>query len=413
MQLTRNSLLRASRSLRRDFFGRFESRIWIITTLQLLTSTGFSICVPFLALYLYQERGLPMTLVGTVFLIGGLCSAVTQVVGGALADRFGRRPVMLGCTGIGMLLYAGLAVLIGLSAPIWTIIVIFIAGQSVRVTTRPISSAIVVDLAPKDRLTEAYGLLRVGGNLGFAAGPAVGGYLLTFLPYAWLFGVAALTSALAFWLILLSLRESFHGTTEQVNLRVMLSVVNDRIFLMFTGVSLLVFFAFGQLGSTLSIFTVDHIGFSTAQYGFLLSVNGLIVVLLQYPVACGINRLAKSRGLILGSLLYSLGYLALGWFGSFDWILVAIAIITAGEIVFSPLALSVVAELSTRDRRGLYMGFFGLSNMLGVSTGPLVGGILLDTFPTTPPFIWGTIAFLPFAAAVGFYWWSVTVDRQR
>lgn len=408
MPLTRSSFPRASRSLRRDVFGRFESRIWTITALQLLTSAGFSICIPFLALYLYQERGLPMTLVGIVFLIGGLCSAATQMVSGMLADRFGRRPVMLGSTGIGMLLYAGLAALIGLSAPIWTIIVIFIAGQSVRMTTRPISSAIVVDLAPKDRLTEAYGLLRVGGNLGFAAGPAVGGHLLTFLPYAWLFGVAALTSALAFWLILLFLRESFHGAAEQVDLRSTLSIVHDRIFLMFTGVSFLVFLTMGQLGSTLSVFTVDRLGFSTAQYGLLLSMNGLIVVLLQYPVARGVEQLAKVRGLILGSLLYGLGYLSLGWIGSFSWALVAIAVITAGEIVFSPLALSVVAGLSTQERRGRYMGFIGLSEMIGISTAPLVGGILLDTFPSAPPFIWGVIAFLPFAAAAGFHRWSVT-----
>jgi len=354
-----------------------------------------------------------MTLVGVMFLIGGLFSAVTQMVAGVLSDRFGRRPLLLWSTGLGTFLFSGLAVLIGISAPVWAIVVVYMAGRSALVTMRPAISAVVADLSPKERLTETYGLLRVGGNVGFAAGPAVGGYLLTFLPYTWLFGVAVLTSALAFLLILLFLQESFHGTAEQVGFRSTLSVATDRAFLMFTGLSLLGFLAMGQLGSTLSVFTVDHIGFSTAQYGLLLSMNGLIVVLFQYPVARWVNRLTRARGLILGSLLYSFGYLSLGWLTSFGWMFGAIVLITAGEIVFFPLTLSVVAELSPQDWLGRYMGFFGLSQTLGMSFGPLLGGILLDAFPTNPWPIWGTIASVMLVAAVGFQWWGVAHQASQ
>jgi len=349
-----------------------------------------------------------MTLVGIMFLISGICSALTQMAGGVLSDRLGRRLLLLGSAGISIFLYSGLAVLIGVSAPVWAIVVVYIAGRSLLTTMRPVYSAIVADLSPKDHLTEAYALLRVGGNVGFAAGPALGGYLLLFFPYAWLFGVAASACALAFCLILFFLRESFYGATEQVGFRSMFSVATNRVFLIFTGLSLLVFLAMGQLGSTLSVFTVDRMGFSTAQYGFMLTLNGLIVVLFQYPVALGVNRLVRSRGLILGSLLFGLGYLSLGWVGSFNWALAAIVVITAGEVVFSPLTLSVVAELSPPDWRGRYMGFFGLSQSLGVSLGPLLGGVLLDAFPTDPRCIWGTITFVTFVAAVGFQRWGVS-----
>ena len=393
--------------LRRKVFSRFDRGIWIVTAIQLLTAASFSICLPFLALYLYQDRGLSMTMVGVVILIAGLCSAATQIISGWLSDRFGRRPLLLGATGISIFLYSGLAALIGFSAPIWAIAVVYTVGQSVRMTTRPITSAMVMDLSPKERLTENYGFLRVGQNLGWAAGPAVGGYLATFLPYAWLFGLAALLNAVTFCLILLFLKESFHGATEQVGFRSMFYVATNRTFVIFTGLSLIVFVVMGQLGSTLSVFSVDRMGFSTAQYGLLLTMNGLIVVFFQYPVARGLNRLAKPTAIILGSLLYGLGYLFLGWIGSFAWALAAVAIITAGEIIFSPTALSVVGELSPQDQRGRYMGFFGLSDILGMSFGPLIGGILLDVFPTGPCFIWGTIAFLAFLAAAGFHRWGM------
>lgn len=126
---------------------------------------------------------------------------------------------------------------------------------------------------------------------------------------------------------------------------------------MFTALSLLVFLAMAQIGSTLSVFTVDRVGFSTAEYGLLLTTNGLFVVLFQYPVARGIARLAKSHALILGSLLYGFGYLYLGWVASFTWALVAMVVITMGEITFSPVATSVVGELAPQDQRGRYMGF--------------------------------------------------------
>jgi len=392
--------------LRQDFFGRFETGIWVLTGVHLLSSISFAICLPFLALYLYQIRGLSMTLVGIVMVIAGLCGAASQVVGGWLSDKFGRRPVLVVSVGIRILFFSGLAVLIGVSAPTWAIIVIYTAGRAAGAAVRPITSAMVADLSPKERLTETYGLLRIGGNLGFAAGPALGGYLATFLPYAWLFGVAALVSILTFCLILFFVRESLHDATGQVDLRSMFSVATDRAFMIFIGISLLLFLGASQLMSTLSVFTVDRMGFSTAQYGLLLTTNGLIVVLFQYQVARGITRLAKPTALILGCIIYGFGYLSLGWIESFTWALVAIAITTVGEIIFSPTALSVVGELSPWDRRGRYMGFFGLSEMLGISGGPLVGGVLLDAFPTDARPIWGTIASLSFASAAAYYLWG-------
>jgi MFS family permease len=407
MGLSLMPLSKASAALRHNVIERFDIGIWIATVIRLLTSASFSICLPFLALYLHKERGISMTLVGIAFLVAGICSAATQMVGGMLADRLGRRRLLIGATGMGALLYCCLTLFIGISAPVWSIIVAYVAGRSMLRTIRPVVSAVVADLSPHDRLTESFGLLRVGGNVGFAAGPAVGGYLLTVLPYEWLFGVAALIGLIAFCLVLLFFKESFHGSTERVDLRSTLSVATDRRFLAFTGLSLLVFLHMGQLSSTLSVFTIEKLGFLTSQYGLLLTINGLLIVFFQYPIARGTNHLARYRGLLLGSLLYAIGYLTLGWVQSFNWALATILVVTAGEMVFAPLTLSVVAESSSSDWRGRYMGFFGLSQTLGIALGPLVGGILLDAFPTEPLFVWGIISSTGFLAALGFQKWGV------
>jgi MFS family permease len=392
--------------LSRDVFGRFPRGVWIIAGTQLFASIGFSICLPFFALYLYQERGLPMTLIGTLFLISGLCSSASQMVGGLLADRFGRRRLILGASMTRLLIYSGLSTLIAVSAPVWVIVVVYITGQAMGMTIRPAIAAMIADLSPPDRLTETYGIQRVGQNVGWAAGPALGGYLITFLPYSWLFAVAAFSSAVTFTLTFLFLAESFHRTEESISFGSMFSVARDRLFLVFTGLCLLVFITMGQMGSTLSVFTVDRIGLSTAQYGLLLTANGILVVLFQYPVARWTGKLTRARGLALGSLLYALGYMSLGGVHDFGWAMAAMVVITAGEIVFTPLTFSMVGTLSPRDYRGRYMGFFGLSQSLSMSLAPLTGGVLLDAFPQDPWFVWGTIGAVSFLATAGLLWWG-------
>ena len=387
-------------------FHRFELGVWVVTIIQFFTVIGFSICLPFLSLYLYQDRGLSMTMVGMMLLAAGLCSAVTQALGGALSDRFGRRPILLMATSVSIFLYSGLAVLIGISAPVWAIVVAYIAGRSVLTITRPVISAMVADFTSKQKLTEAYGILRIGANIGWAAGPAIGGYLATFLPYGWLFGIAPLTCGIVSLIVFFFVRESSHTVGRRLSFRSMLPTTDDRAFLVFVGLSLLTFIVMGQMVGTLSIFAVDRVGFSTAQYGLLLTLNGLIVILFQYPVTLALKRLAKFRALVLGSLLYAVGYLSLGWIAQFEWALIAMAIITAGEIIHSPITLSVIGELSPEDQKGRYMGLFGLSQTVGIAIGPLIGGVLIDAFPLDPELVWAPIASIALIAAIGYHWWA-------
>lgn len=386
----------------RNILNRFKPGIWVVTLVSFLNAAAFSLSLPFLSLYLYQDRHLSMTLVGLVLLISGLVSAVAQLFGGALSDHFGRRPILIGSILASILLYAVMALLVAASAPVVAIAASYAGVRSALMMMRPIVSATVADLSTRERLAETYGLLRIGQNVGWAAGPAIGGYLAAIISYAWLFGIGSLVLIIGLALAFFRLKESFGNTSEWTDVRSVFSVGADRRFLAFTGLSWLVFMVMGQMSSTLSVFTVDLVGFSTSQYGLLLTLNGLLVVAFQYPLTRLTNRAAKPTVMASGALLYALGFLVMGWVGSYSLALIAMVVITTGEMSFAPTSLAEVGELSRPAWRGRYMGFYGLSENLGLSIGPLIGGVLIDHFARQPLAIWGGVALIAVIAAVGF-----------
>ena len=390
-------------------YRHFDSGIWTVSTINLILAIGSSLSIPFIALYLHQDRGISMTIVGLILFIGGLGSAAAQVLGGEVSDKLGRRPVFIFSIATRALMFGLTAFFMAIAAPVWIIASFYIVGQAVGMVNMSLTSAIIADLTPRNRLTEAYGIQRVGVNVGWAAGPAVGGYLASFLDYHWLFAAAALITIIPLPIVFFILRESFGKKMQKIDFRAMLSISRDGSFLMFVFFSSLIFLVMGQMLSTLSVFTVDRIGLDTAQYGFLLTTNGLIVIIFQYPITLLLSRLSFVKTLIAGSLLYSVGFLLFGWVGGFSLAIIAMVIITAGEIIFSPSALSTLGQLSPPQNRGRYMGFFGLGQTLGWMTAPLFGGILLDMFPTEPIVIWGTIASIAVIAALGFYAWTKKV----
>lgn len=374
---------------------------------------GWSCASPFLAIYLHDERGLSMSVVGALFLAGGLCSGAANLIGGMLTDRFGRRRLLIVTSGLSTLASAAMALLAGTSAAIWLIVLTFIVSRSIGGLGGPALGAIIADLSPKDRLAESYAVVRTGGNLGFAIGPALGGFLIGHWSYGWVFGISAIVGAAVTLVVYFFLAESFGRGELGLDLRSTFAVAGDLRFLVFAIASVLLVLSIGHMGSTLSVFTTDRLGFSTAQYGLLLAANGIFVMVFQYPVTRLVENLARSKGLILGTLFYVVGYLSLGWFSSFGLAMLTIGLISAGEVVGSPISSAVVAESAPPDKRGRYMGFYSLTQTLGLALSPLLGGALLDLFPNDPRLLWGIIASVGVMGAIGFYLWGKMADKRH
>src|SRR5947207_12777795 len=101
----------------------------------------------------------------------------------------------------------------------------------------------------------------------------------------------------------------------------------------------------------------------------------------------------------------------MGYWHVFSLLEVAFYVVTMGEIVTTPASMNLVANFSSQELRGRYMGVYGLFNSFGWSIGPLIGGILLDLASKRPMLLWTPIGGLAILAAAGFWDLRRRVDR--
>jgi MFS family permease len=416
---------------RRVLFDR-DRRLLHLFLGRLLASTGFSIVIPFLALYLHGTRGVSMSAVGLIFFFGALCGAGGQVVGGEWSDQSGRKRVLVACQLIRAAAFVGLGIAVTLHASVLVFTLLTGLSAFAGRMFEPPSGAMVADITTGERRIEAYGILRIGGNLGWALGPAIGGFLAA-LSYASLFYVAAGVLLAAGTLIAIKVEETLPSLRRSaapaptpdgaaaaavppvgpvlpgrgLSIEGTITVLRDPIFLRYCLVTLLLFTAMGQLMSTFSVYTVEWAKRTKVELGTLYALNGLMVVFLQFPAVRMLASLRMTTALIVGSLLYSLGYGMMGWGSDYLLLFAGMFVVTLGEIVTTPPSMNLVANFSPENLRGRYMGVFGIFNSFGWSIGPLVGGVLLDLAAGRPRLLWGVIASLTVLAAIGF------VDLRR
>lgn len=301
----------------------------------------------------------------------------------------------------GLVFIALFAVMI-MAKEIWTISGLLVVSSLLGSMFDPASNAMVADLVSVNRRMEAYSLLRVGQNIGWTLGPLISGIMIAFLPFSYLFAVASVTCLTVGAVVLLKVAEPLRSTASHAkfHLRDMATIAHNRLFLMFCIASMPVGIVMGQMTSTFSVFAVQDAGIFEAEVGYLYALNGVMVVALQFPMARMISRYPMPSSLALGSLLYAVGYLFLGFSGAI-WVLVlSMVVTTLGENVISPSSTALVAKLSPDSERGRYMGAFGIFSSFGWSLGPAIGGSLYDSMHTAPLALWGSVAMIAMISVV-------------
>jgi MFS family permease len=174
--------------------------------------------------------------------------------------------------------------------------------------------------------------------------------------------------------------------------------------MLFLGASMLMALVYMNMNTTLGVFLRDVHGIPEAGYGGLISLNAALVVLFQFPITRRIENLPPLLMMALGTLLYAIGFGMYGFVSTFAFFVLAMVILTIGEMIVAPVGQALVAKFSPEDMRGRYMAIFGFSWAIPFAIGPYLAGLILDNLD--PRWLWyvaGVIGLLAVAGYIGLH----------
>jgi MFS family permease len=345
---------------------------WLLWVGMLLNRLGGSVFF-LLAIYLTHERGLRPEVAGLVISLYAAGGMIAGPMGGASADRFGRRATLLaGTAAAGTLMLA-----LGFARSTRAIVLLAPVLGFFTDACRPPLQAAVADLVPPAQRTRAYGLLYWAINLGFAGAAALGG-LLAERSFSLLFVIDAVTTFAYGAIVLVGVPETrpAQPPRHRQATRALLAPFRDGAYMTFALIQLPVMLAFAQFGVGLPLDMRAH-GLSTEAIGFLLGLNGVVIVVAQ-PIALRLAaRVAHVRLLAAGGVLTGLGLGITVFAGGRVSYALTVVVLTLGEIAFSMATPTVIADLAPADRRGAYQGTFQLAWGLSAMAAPTVGSFVL------------------------------------
>ena len=352
---------------------------------------------PFLALYLTRRRGFSVAEAGAVVALYGLGSVGAGPVAGLLADRVGRRSTLLVSLVGGGLLTTALG-FVTATGPLAALV--FLAGF-VGEIYRPPANAVVADVVPPADRRRAFGLLYWAVNLGFSVGLVLAG-LLSEVSYALLFvgdGVTTLAFAAIVWRHVPETRP--HGLRRERAREAVAGVlrpIRDPVFAPFLLLSFLTVVVFFQFSLALPLDMTSH-GVSTALFGSLVALNGVVIVLVQPFVVRLVARFDGARVMAVAAVLIGAGFGMNALRHSVPWYALAIVVWTLGEVLNHPVASALPAELAPVELRGRYQGAYALSWALAFVVAPALGASTIGRFGA--PVLWAGCLALGLAVAAG------------
>ena len=386
----------------RKVYNEYPRAFWIYNIIVFIDRLGGFMLYPFFALYLTQKYEIGMSTVGLLFAVFSISGMVGSALGGAIADRMGRKTVII----FSLILSSLSALGMGFAPTLGVFLAVVVVVGTLSSIGHPAHEAVVADLLPPEKRAEGYGIIRVVFNVAVIIAPPIAGLLIA-NSYLTLFIVDAVISLISAAIVLLALPETKPQAQAHTKPETMKQtfagygrVFKDTPFLAFIGVTVMMTLVYMNMNSTLGVYLRDQHGLPEIRYGWLLSINAIIVVLFQFWVT---RRLEKYKPLLMmaaGSLLYAIGFAMYGFVPTFGLFVFAMIIITIGEMVVSPFQQSLVASFAPEHMRGRYMAVSGLSWSISFTVGPYFAGLILDS--ANPSLLWAFCGLVGILATLGF-----------
>lgn len=413
-------------------YKEYPPQYWLMITGVVISTAGGSMIWPFLLIYASGKLNMPLSTVATLISINAGTGLLSSFIAGTLADKVGRKVVMNFSLTVNGLAYfflmraetypqfVGLMIMIGLSNPLYQV------G----------ADAMLADIIPSEKRTDAYAINRIANNAAFALGPAIGGFLAT-RSYNLAFYAAGTGFLIYSLLLFFRARETLDPQilskeslgwrwSSHISLKRIIApfkprpadamklveespsqsegyrrVFRDKNYVAFVATTSIGLIAPTMLWILMPVYAKTNYGIPEALYGWIPTTNALMCVFVQYFVTSITRKHHTLPVLGVAMLIYALGTGSVALMNSFWGFWLSMVILTFGELTLVPTASKYVADRAPADLRGRYMSLYWLGWGLARTLSPMIGGFLNDQI--TPQAIWVGGLLLGLTSALGLF----------
>ncbi|HRK87988.1 MAG TPA: MFS transporter [Anaerolineales bacterium] len=381
----------------KSLYNQYPRQYWLMTLGIVISTAGGSMVWPFMLIYAGGKLGLPLSAVASLISINAGVGLFASILAGTLADRIGRKAVMvvsLAMIGVAYfflvqaetyLQFALLMGLVGLSNPLYQV------G----------ADAMLADMIPSEQRTDAYAINRIANNAAFGIGPAIGGFLASTSYNLAFYGASAgflIYSVIWFFFAHETLDKTVSETTDSALARQDSAgndaarsdgygrVFKDKRYMAFVALVGLGLIAPSILWILMPVYAKTNFGVPEAIYGWIPTTNAFMCVFIQYAVTNVTRKYNTLPVVAVGMLVYAIGAGSVALMTGFWGFWLSMVILTFGELTIVPTASKYVADIAPADLRGRYMSMYWFGWGAARTLAPLIGGYLNDNI--SPRAIW-------------------------
>ena len=339
-------------------FKGLSNEVWWLALITLINRAG-TMVIPFLALYLKEDLGFTVSHVAWIMSAFGLGSVAGSWLGGKLTDTLGYYKVMvrsLISTGILFIVLQFLNTFISICFGVF--IVMLVAD-----TFRPAMFVALSAYSKPENQIRSLTLIRLAINLGFSAGPALGGVIITGLGYSGLFWVDGMTCIIATFVMIKVLHPKKVKVLDNIKNDNPISAHKDKQFLIFLFAMMLFGIVFLQYFSTITIYYKDVHFLSELEIGIILGLNGFLIFIFEMPLIKWLENTKYTKlGLVFfGAVLTGLSLFVLNLTSWPGILIVGMLLMTFGEMVAFPFSNAFAVERAKKGNSGEYMALYSIS----------------------------------------------------
>lgn len=367
----------------------------------LLVVLGFFVVFPLISIRFVDQLGWAALVVGIALGLRQLLQQGLGIFGGAIADRFGAKPMIV----TGMLLRAAGFATMAMADEPWILWFSCALSALGGMLFDPPRTALVIKLTRPHERGRFFSLLMMQDSAGAVVGALIGSWLLQY-DFHFICWVGAAIFVLAAgwnaWLL-----PAYRISTVRVPMKEgLLRVLRDRHFLTYV-LTLTGYYMLAVQVMLMMPIVVNEIAGSPAAVKWMYAIEAALSLSLLYPLArWGEKHFRLEQRLMAGLLLMTLSLLPIGLATSLQGVFTLICCFYLGSIIAEPARETLSASLADPRARGSYMGFSRLGLALGGALGYTGGGWMYDSgrAMNMPELPWLLLGAVGFATLLALYW---------